>query len=393
MISRADFDAYNRDVENLVSYAGKQTATQIAAWIKINPDASIAECREMAKETMDGMVQISSESAATLAAEWYDKQARKAHAKLPEAITETTYNKETIDKVAHYQARKLIDGDIKGFADACAELVENQTKQNLNNTILANAKRDKKKGVRFARVSTGSETCAFCYMLASRGAVYHTREKAGEQNHYHRRCDCKIVPGFEDDKFAEIVEGYDPRGMYDRMKLMEKQTGLKFKNKEDLPALSREMKLRDKQWLMDGTIPEPSYASEAVREFKTRTKQASQAHNQELETVKAIQQGGFAGIFVQDEVFNEETRKIDGYADLESGLEMKTLTNAKSYNTINGYIKETSKRKKNAIALLFDNRANDLPDEVLIMWINQSRNFSKGSVYILSHNQQIRRIR
>ena len=109
--------------------------------------------------------------------------------------------------------------------------------------------------------------------------------------------------------------------------------------------------------------------------------------------MKAIQQGGFAGIFVQDEVFNEETRKIDGYADLESGLEIKTLTNAKSYNTINGYIKETSKRKKNTIAILFDNRKNDLPDEVLIMWINQSRSFSKGSVYILGHNQQIRRIR
>ncbi len=177
------------------------------------------------------------------------------------------------------------------------------------------------------------------------------------------------------------------------MALIEKQTGLKFKNKEDLPALSKEMKLRDKQWLMNGKIPEPRYESEAVREFKTRTKQAAQAHNQELKTVEAIRQDGFAVVFVQDEVFNKKTRKIDSYADLESGLEIKTLINAKSYNTINGYIKETSKKKKNAIALLFDNRANNLPDEVLIMWINQSRSFSKGSIYILNHNQQISKIR
>ena len=393
MISRADFTAYNNDVEKLVKQARQQTVWQVEAWIRINPDASVAECREMAKETMSGMVQAYGEASATLAAKWYDKQAQKAHVKLPEAITETTYSKETIEKVAHYQAKKLINGDISGFAKSCGELVENEMKQSLNETILANTKRDKQKGVRFARVTTGAETCAFCYMLASRGAVYHTRRTAGEQSHYHRGCDCKIVPGFEDDRFAEIVEGYDPEGMYDRMSLIKKQTGLRFSNKKDLSALSKEMKLRDKQWLMDGTIPKPRYESEAVREFKTRTKQARQAHNQELETVKAIQQDGFAVIFVQDEVFNEKTRKIDSYADLESGLEIKTLINAKSYNTINGYIKETSKRKKNAIALLFDNRANNLPDEVLIMWINQSRSFSKGSIYILDHNQQIRKIR
>ena len=58
-----------------------------------------------------------------------------------------------------------------------------------------------------------------------------------------------------------------------------------------------------------------------------------------------------------------------------------------------GILKKQAKKKKNAIALLFDNRANNLPDEVLIMWINQSRSFSKGSIYILNHNQQISKIR
>lgn len=390
MISRADFDAYNRDVENLVSYAGKQTAAQIAAWIKINPDASIAECREMAKETMDGMVQISSESAATLAAEWYDKQARKAHAKLPEAITETTYNKETIDKVAHYQARKLIDGDIKGFADACAELVENQTKQNLNNTILANAKRDKKKGVRFARVPTGSETCAFCYMLASRGAVYHTREKAGEQNHFHRRCDCKIVPGFEDDKFAEVVEDYDPKGMCDRMALIEKQTGLKFSNKEDLSALSKEMKLRDKQWLMNGKTPKPEYESEAVREFKYKNKQSAKQHEIELETAKRITSYGFDATFVIDEIVING--KVIGLADLKTGFEIKTLQKASSYNTIDNHLRDVS-RKKNATAVVFDNSQCSLKDSKLKEFILKSRRFRNGSIYIYDHTGSLVKIR
>ncbi|WP_419060046.1 hypothetical protein [Ellagibacter isourolithinifaciens] len=59
--------------------------------------------------------------------------------------------------------------------------------------------RDRDKGVTFARVPTGTETCTFCLMLASRGAVYHSRKTAGEFKHFHRNCDCKVVPSFEVD--------------------------------------------------------------------------------------------------------------------------------------------------------------------------------------------------
>ena len=96
-------------------------------------------------------------------------------------------------------------------------------------------------------------------MLSSRGSVYRSRKSAGDQHHYHRRCDCKIVPGFEDDVYAEVVEGYDPKGMGDRMSLIEEQTGLKFGRWKDMSALTEEMKLRDPKWLLDGTIPEVDY--------------------------------------------------------------------------------------------------------------------------------------
>ena len=64
--------------------------------------------------------------------------------------------------------------------------------------------------MRFARVPTGAETCTFCLMLASRGAVYHTRKTAGEFRHFHRGCDCKVVPGFDDEPMATLVEGHGP---------------------------------------------------------------------------------------------------------------------------------------------------------------------------------------
>lgn len=393
MISRADFTAYSRDVSALTESAANETRRQISLWMNANPEASIAEIRSFANDAMAGLSQVYGEAAATLAANWYDEQAALAHVKLPSAITEVTYDAEQIKKVAHYQATKLTKGDIDGFLDACSEYMENNVKQSLNDTIMANAKRDKDKGVRFARVTTGAETCAFCYMLSSRGAVYHSRQTAGEFNHYHRRCDCKVVPGFETDPYAEIVEGYDPKGMQSRMALIEEQTGLTFGKATDASALSREMKLRDSQWLVDGTIPKfDSYESEEARVFKTKNKQAIKQHALELKTAERIAKYGFDTTFGIDEIWDLEENRIIGLADIITGLEIKTLEDASSYNTIDGYIAQTSK-KQNATALIFDNFDNELSDETLEEWINQSRRFKRGSIYIYDHEGKIRKIR
>lgn len=88
-------------------------------------------------------------------------------------------------------------------------LSADQVKRLANKTMTDNCARD---GVRYARVPTGRETCGFCLMLASRGFVYHTSKTAGEMNHYHRSCDCKVVVGF--DGLTE-VEGYDPDALLD----------------------------------------------------------------------------------------------------------------------------------------------------------------------------------
>lgn len=115
------------------------------------------------------------------------------------------------DKVARYQAKKLARGDDAAFAKSCGEYARNDVFRSLNETIIENAHRDRKRGVRFARVTTGNETCLFCLMLASRGAVYKTRKTAGEFKSFHRGCDCKVVPGFEKDPLAELVEGHNPK--------------------------------------------------------------------------------------------------------------------------------------------------------------------------------------
>jgi len=40
--------------------------------------------------------------------------------------------------------------------------------------------------------------------------VYHARESAGALGKFHRNCDCKIVPNYEGDRYAVLVEGHDP---------------------------------------------------------------------------------------------------------------------------------------------------------------------------------------
>ena len=218
MIPREQFDAYNKAVANLSDGVQREIESGIWAWLQTDEGraASVAECREYAKGVMSGVIQRYDEAAGSLAAEWYDKQAADNHAKLPAAITATVYNPDTVDETARYQAKKLAKGDLRGFAKYCGELGRNDVLRSLNETIIANVGRDRKTGVRFARVPTGAETCTFCIMLASRGAVYHTRKTAGEFRHFHRRCDCKVVPGFEDDPDAELVEGVRPEELRDQ---------------------------------------------------------------------------------------------------------------------------------------------------------------------------------
>ena len=57
-------------------------------------------------------------------------------------------------------------------------------------------------------------TCQFCEMLASRGWVYYSKETAGEGNHYHDGCNCKIVPSWN----KAGVQGYDPDYYLERYK-------------------------------------------------------------------------------------------------------------------------------------------------------------------------------
>lgn len=249
MISAAEFAAYNRAVAKIGDRAASDVETAVLAWCRAHEGATVAEKREAAKLIMEGFVQGYDDVAAEFAAQWYDALAEREGARLQRAVTMTTYRPKSVDEVARYQAKKLVKGCDAAFARACGEYARNDALRSLNETIISNVGRDKGAGVRFARVPTGFETCTFCIMLASRGAVYHTRKSAGEFKHFHRHCDCKVVPGFEDDPDAELVEGVRPEELRERWWQLEKVDAT-----EGLGAAERE-ELRRKV-IEGGELPE-----------------------------------------------------------------------------------------------------------------------------------------
>lgn len=221
MIGAKEYAAYNAAASELSDGAASMVAEWITSWAQANPDASVAELRQAAIDFIGSAVGLFGEASAALAAEWYDSLAGSAGVKLLPAVARVA---DWDERAARYQAGKLVDGDLDGFARMCAQYASERVKLSLNGTIAANAERDRKKGVRFARVPTGPTTCPFCLMLASRGAVYHSRKTAGELMRFHRHCDCKVVPGFEEDPMAVLVEGFDPWDAYSMWKRVESAT-------------------------------------------------------------------------------------------------------------------------------------------------------------------------
>ena len=244
MISENEFREYNRGAAEIGDGAASAVEQRVLGWCRSHEDATVAEKREAAKLIMEGFVQAYDDKAAEFASQWYDYRAEQGGARLKQAVTMTVYEPGSVDDVARYQAKKLAKEGDAAFARACGEFARNDAFRSLNETIIANVGRDRDKGAMFARVPTGTETCTFCLMLASRGAVYHTRKTAGEWRHFHRGCVCKVVPSFEGDPDAELVQGVKPRELYERYK--------QFKEIDETEGLSSAEKDELKRKILDG---------------------------------------------------------------------------------------------------------------------------------------------
>ena len=393
MISKKEFEAYNRGAAEIGDGAASAVEQCVLGWCRSHEGASVAEKREAAKLIMEGFVQAYDDKAAEFASQWYDYRAEQGGARLKQAVTMTTYEPGSVDDVARYQARKLAKEGDAAFARACGEFARNDAFRSLNETIIANVGRDRDKGAMFARVPTGTETCTFCLMLASRGAVYHSRKTAGEWRHFHRGCDCKVVPSFEGDPDAELVQGVKPRELYERIVLMERQTGLSFADSKASRKLSDFIALHDRDWLLTGKVSEVGYEDEATQAKKLKDKD----HPAEVRVADRLRVHGLRTVFVDDEVSEFDNAKgieqLVGLPDLDTGLEIKNVSSAKSENTISKHI-GNAKKKRGFKQVVIDVSENDnLSDEEARRMIASSlRRHSMASALMVDHEGEIETI-
>lgn len=184
------------------------------ALMRIDYTQDVATIRAQAVALMEGYCGLASDTAASIAAQFYDGIREMELGEAMGALAESGREPAATEGAVRAFADKLADGDVEGFVAACLDRLDYELKVAASQTVLLNARRDPRKP-RFARVPAGGETCRFCLMLSGRGFAYRNEAAA---SHAHANCDCRVVPSW-----GGGVEGYDPDAIDAQWrKLMEK---------------------------------------------------------------------------------------------------------------------------------------------------------------------------
>lgn len=245
-IPRKYIDSYTKSLNKLSADAQKRLADDLA---KINFDGNIATIRDVLAARMEFYCGPYTDMAAIVAAEFYDGLRKFQIGAALGALAESGREPIATEKAVRAIVQGIVDGKPKEtVVKKLVDRVDFEIKRSAGECVYRNGKRDPLKP-RFARVPSGSETCRFCIMLASRGFVYHSKETAGEGSHYHANCDCRIVPGFDGET---MVAGYDPDALYDQWKHPEKYPELqeaRNARRRELYAEKRSTRRTDGQML------------------------------------------------------------------------------------------------------------------------------------------------
>lgn len=337
MISREELEAYDSAFQTLTDKAKATLKRDLASYISANEGATVEELREFAIQSLQSHIGVSNQQAATLAADWYDKLMKQDGLKLAPAELADAVPDEVITKAAHYQAGKLVEGDTEAFVDACTDLLEHSMKRALIDTVAKNVGRDKKRGIHFQRVPMGGETCAFCIMLASRGDVYHTRFTAGEMNHYHSHCRCKVVP-VVDGKQGEYLEKI-------RLNCLAKYEVEKRinRNKNIPPSVRERMRVKAIKHIDDGKTVEVAAALGEAEEYDDIARKAWNIYK----TDKTQQHF--------DETVNEALKEIGTWHNSVFSAEMNTRPDGNE-------IYATTRAVKEKAYFIFQTNKHKVPD-------------------------------
>lgn len=200
MPSRADVRMLQQGQQRVAQMA----RNELAGWWATIDKSDLTALRTEVERFFPLLVESYGEVAATAAADWYDviyeERPRMAAGMRNEDIARAR---------ARWAIGEAWRGDAPQALSTLSLVADEMVRQFGRDTIVRSAGANKRM---WARVPAGSETCAFCLTMASRGFAYHSKEDAGgiAPDKFHGGCDCEIVA---DD--GEVPRGYDPDRMYE----------------------------------------------------------------------------------------------------------------------------------------------------------------------------------
>ena len=207
-IPRAAVDFLTEEI-NGISADAQARVLKVLQGINWTPE-NIAECRELVLQALDAVMPTYTTMAAQASADFYDAARELVVGERMGAKAISDFDMRKTEGAVRGFVRFVLRDDVQTFNDQVLQRIDYEMKRSANMSVVENGRRDPKK-VRYARVPTGSETCDFCLMLASRGFVYQS-EGTASASHCHSSCDCRVTPGWD----GMEVEDYDPRSIYDR---------------------------------------------------------------------------------------------------------------------------------------------------------------------------------
>ena len=207
MVSRDDVTRLNRAVRSATSLAQGDVAELLNMIAGLPPEQAALELKALLPEITDRYGDI----AAAAAAEWYEDVRESELGTAGYARVGSLAPVEQVAGTARFAAGAFFDGTDN--SSLLMGAVQRYVAYAARSTVARNANLEKGE-VRWARVPSGAKTCAWCSMLASRGWVYTSEQKAGaNSSDFHEFCDCAIIPSFDRD--AAHIDGYDPDRLYE----------------------------------------------------------------------------------------------------------------------------------------------------------------------------------
>jgi hypothetical protein len=202
-ISQGDLEYYRQTLDDIATQAGEYVRDSIQS----GGGSGVTAMREAAIAAIQDSVGIHGEMAQAWAGQLFDEVcAAEGIGPFDFELFDDIIDFAMLEDKVRYFAKALVEGDSGRFLDDCSTLADFYARRCNYEGMVRNCYHNH---VRYARIPTGTDTCDFCLMLASRGAVYYDKARAEEGSHVN--CDCVTVCMGP----STSIDGYDPDMLYD----------------------------------------------------------------------------------------------------------------------------------------------------------------------------------